>query len=141
MRVIKTTVLSVILMATSSLGLIAIAQNRWVRSNAGGECDVGTTCRYPLDGSRYCVGGEETIGGFYVDLTTPNSYATITWFGDNGSQYRPSGDKPIAYHTRGQHWIGFGNPGMQCFYFTITPMSNSTTKVQFDFNFDANRRR
>ncbi|HEY9867311.1 MAG TPA: hypothetical protein V6D21_24255 [Candidatus Obscuribacterales bacterium] len=141
MRVIKTTVLSVILMATSSLGLIAIAQNRWPEGVKRGRCPVGQTCSYPTDGdprgSRYCApSNQEAIGGFYVDLDTPDSSAVITWFLDNGQ----FGSKNIVSSQNGQNWVSFGNPGVQCFNFTFQPMPNNGTRVDFKFNFDANRR-
>ncbi len=142
MRVIKTAVLSVILMASSSLGLIAIAQNRWPEGTKNGECPVGQTCPYPSDvsgrGSKYCAPSDrEAIGGFYVDLRTPNSSATITWFLDNGNY----GSKNIVSSQNGQNWVSFGNPGVQCFNFTVQPMSNKDETVNFKFNFDVNQRR
>jgi hypothetical protein len=143
MRVINTTVLSVILMVSSSLGSIAIAQNRWPDSPSRGECPVGGTCKYPRDGdprgSKYCAPSDrEAIGGFYVDLRTLNSSAVITWFLDDG---RTSGSKNIVSSQNGQNWVSFGNPGVQCFYFTFQPMSNNDRTVEFEFNFDANQRR
>ena len=141
MRVIKTTVLSVILMASSSLGLIAIAQNRWPEGVKPGQCPIGNNCQYPREGDprgrRYCApSNQEAIGGFYVDLVTPDSIAKITWFLDNGI----SDSKIIAYSDNGRNWVSFGNPGVQCFNFTFEPMSKNGTKLDFNFNFDVNRR-
>ncbi|MEK0183012.1 hypothetical protein [Microcoleus anatoxicus] len=145
MRVIKTAVLSVILMATSSLGLIAIAQNRWPEDTKSGQCPVGQTCRYPQPGTRpgdaYCAGDGEIVGGFYVDLETPNSTATIRWSGRSAVGAFATDSKFIATETRGQNWISFGNVGMKCFVFEVVePRSHSGNQnVNFVTNFDANR--
>jgi hypothetical protein len=138
MRVIKTTVLSVILMASSSLGLIAIAQNRWPHGEYNGQCRSGQSCQYPNEqsggGSKFCAPNNEAIGGFYVDLYTVDSSATIKWYFDN-----TYGSKNIVSSQRGQNWVSFGNPGVQCFSFTVEPISNSQL-VDFKYNFDFNTR-
>jgi hypothetical protein len=139
MRVIKTTVLSVILMASSSLGLIAIAQNRWQGAEYEHQCRSGQTCSYPNEqnrgSSKHCAPNNEAIGGFYVDLYTVDSSAEIKWYFDDNTY----GRKNIVSSQRGQNWVSFGNPGVQCFSFTVAPISKEEM-VHFKYNFDLNRR-
>ncbi|HAA31016.1 MAG TPA: hypothetical protein DCE56_29060 [Cyanobacteria bacterium UBA8553] len=142
MRGLKTCFLSVFLLASPSFGLIALAQSRWPESEKRGYCPVNTSCNFPQNGSYYNKPSDvRGIGGFYVNLTSPDSSALIMWEARkcDGSSF--SGNRQISTNTTGQNYTDF--PSNVCnFKFTVTDgkrYRDGGNRVDFLMNFDVDR--
>ncbi|MFB2922119.1 hypothetical protein [Aerosakkonema funiforme] len=72
---VKTYLLSFFLAITSSIPLGTLAQDRWPMREKSGSCPVDSTCRIGWQKPNNASG----IGGFYINITSPNSAALVTF--------------------------------------------------------------
>jgi hypothetical protein len=141
MHNLKIVFLFVGLISSFSFGSIARAGERWPGSERPGMCQVNQVCdQYPTYFKPNDAWG---IGGFYVNLTTERSSATIRWTATTCDNKQINGTKDISRGSTGQNYIDFPNKlpfvsGVCSFGFSVLDAKNGDggDKVYFMMNFD-----
>lgn len=75
MRTFKIYLVSSFVAISSSIPLQTLAQDRWPMRERSGSCTVGETCQIGWQKPNNASG----IGGFYINITSPNSAALVTF--------------------------------------------------------------
>ena len=110
MHSLKMGLLFVGLISSFSFASIARAGERWPGPEKRGQCEVNQVCGpYPESGSYEKPSDASGIGGFYVNLTSPDSSALITWTARQCDGKEISGSKNISTSSTGQNYIDFPN--------------------------------
>ena len=89
-----------------SFASIARAGERWPGPEKYGICQVNQVCGSPTYQKPSNAWG---IGGFYVNLTSPDSSALITWTARQCDGKELSGSRNISTSSTGQNYIDFPN--------------------------------
>ena len=106
MQSLKMGFLFVGLISSFSFASIARAGERWPGPEKHGTCQVNQVCGSPTYQKPSNAWG---IGGFYVNLTSPDSSALITWTARQCDGRELSGSRNISTSSTGQHYIDFPN--------------------------------
>lgn len=138
MHGLKMGLLFVTVMSSFSFASIARAGERWPEPERPGNCPFNqSSCEY----RTYQVPpGASGIGGFYVNLTSPDSSALITWTArrcGDGKEIS-SGSKNISTSSTGQNYIDFPS-GVCNFTFKVLDPKRyrgGGNRVDFLMNYD-----
>ncbi len=136
MHSLKMGLLFVGFISSFSFASIARAGERWPGPERPGKCPLNqSSCEY----NTYQVpSGALGIGGFYVNLTSPDSSALITWTASQCDGNQISGSKDISTSSTGQNYIDF--PSRVCnFTFTLLNAKRyrgGGDRVDFLMNYD-----
>ena len=138
MHSLKMGLLFVGFISSFSFASIAWAGERWPGPERPGACQVNQVCdKY---GPYQKPDDARGIGGFYVNLTSPDSSALITWTARQceSNQIISSGSKDISTSSTGQNYIDF--PSRVC-NFTFTLLNpkryrGGGERVDFLMNYD-----
>jgi hypothetical protein len=142
MRFLKTGLLSICLMSNFCFGSAAVARDRWPEPEVPGSCRVGTTCN--TYSTRHKPNDAKAIGGFYVNITSENSSATVKWTAQKCNREEFSGAQPISTRSTNQNYINFPDVGIpfsvgvcSFTYEIVNPQrTDGGTEIQFKFNYD-----
>jgi hypothetical protein len=129
------------LISSFSFGSIARAGERWPGPERPGSCPVNQVCdQYPTYFKPSDAWG---IGGFYVNLTSERSFATLQWTATTCNNQQISGTKNISRDSTGQNYIDFPNKlpfvsGVCSFRFILlnARSENGANQVNFVMNYD-----
>lgn len=123
MHSLKMGLLFVGLISSFSFASIARAGERWPGPEKPGKCPLNqSSCEY----NTYQIpSGALGIGGFYVNLTSPDSSALITWTARKCDGNEISGSKDISTSSTGQNYIDFPDRS----FFNAEGVCNFTFKV------------
>ena len=110
MHGLKMGLLFVGFISSFSFASIARAGERWPGPERPGGCPVNQICEYGPYTINPNASGAWGIGGFYVNLTSRDSSALITWTARqcDGKEIS-SGAKNISTSSTGQNYIDFPN--------------------------------
>ncbi len=141
MHGLKMGLLFVGFISSFSFASIARAGERWPEPEKPGNCPVNSVCdRYD---TRFKPDNAWGIGGFYVNLTTERSSATITWTARKCDGNEISGSKNISRGSTGQNYIDFPNKipftqGVCSFSYSVVNPKNEDggNRVDFLMNYD-----
>ena len=147
MHGLKMGLLFVGVISSFSFASIARAGERWPEPERTGNCPLSqSSCEYKNYKIRPSASGPSGIGGFYVNLTSPDSSALITWTASKCDGNEISGSKNISTSSTGQNYIDFPNrsffaqgQGVCSFTFKVIDAKryrDGRDKVQFLMNFD-----
>ncbi|NJK70078.1 MAG: hypothetical protein HC941_29450 [Microcoleus sp. SU_5_3] len=111
MHGLKMGLLFVGFISSFSFASIARAGERWPGPEKSGNCAVNSVCGpYPQSGSyEKPNNGSWGIAGFYVNLTSRDSSALITWTAQQCDGKELSGSRNISTSSTGQNYIDFPN--------------------------------
>ena len=141
MHSLKMGLLFVGFISSFSFASIARAGERWPGPEKSGNCPLTlSSCQYNTYQIPPSASGALGIGGFYVNLTSPDSSALITWTARQceSNQIISSGSKDISTSSTGQNYIDF--PSRVC-NFTFTLLNpkryrGGGDRVDFLMNYD-----
>ncbi|MCC3431276.1 MAG: hypothetical protein JGK30_27720 [Microcoleus sp. PH2017_40_RAT_O_B] len=141
MHGLKMGLLFVGFISSFSFASIARAGERWPGPEKSGSCSVNQTiCDYPTYFKPNDAWG---IGGFYVNLMTERSSATIRWTATTCDNKPLSGTRDISRGSTGQNYIDFPNKspfasGVCSFTFSLVGATNGYggDKVDLKTNYD-----
>ena len=108
MHGLKMGLLFVGFISTFSFASIARAGERWPGPEKHGICLVNQVCGSPTYQKPSNAWG---IGGFYVNLTSPDSSALIRWTARQCDGTELSSSRNISTSSTGQNYIDFPNRG------------------------------
>jgi hypothetical protein len=108
MHNLKIGLLLVSFISSFSFASIARAGERWPGPEKSGICQVNQVCGSPTYQKPSNTWG---IGGFYVNLTSPDSSALIRWTARKCNGNELSGLRHISTSSTGQNYIDFPNKG------------------------------
>ena len=119
MHGLKMGLLFVGVISSFSFASIARAGERWPEPERTGNCPLSqSSCEYKNYKIRPSASGPSGIGGFYVNLTSPDSSALITWTAKKCDGNQINGSKDISTSSTGQNYIDFP-PRVCSFTFTL----------------------
>ncbi len=141
MHGLKMGLLFVGFLSTFSFASIARAGERWPGSEKHGICQVNQVCTSPTYQKPSNTWG---IGGFYVNLTSPDSSALIVWTARKCDGTELSGLRNISTSSTGQNYIDFPNKsrfasGVCSFRFNVVDANryrDGGPLVEFLINYD-----
>jgi hypothetical protein len=136
MHGLKMGLLFVGFISSFSFASIALAGERWPEREKPGNCPFNQrSCEYR---TYQIPRGASGIGGFYVNLTSPDSSALITWTAGQCDGNQISGSRNISTSSTGQNYIDF--PPRVCnFTFKVLDPKryrDGGNRVDFLMNYD-----
>lgn len=140
MHGLKMGLLFVGFISSFSFASIALAGERWPGPERTGNCPLTqSSCEgYGPYQIRPSASGPSGIGGFYVNLTSPDSSALITWKASLCDGNQINGSKDISTSSTGQNYIDF--PPRVCnFTFTLLNAKryrDNGNRIDFLTNYD-----
>ena len=142
MHSLKMGLLFVGFISSFSFASIARAGERWPGPERPGNCPLNqSSCEY----NTYQIpSGALGIGGFYVNLTSPDSSAIIRWSARQCDGKEISGSKDISTSSAGNNYIDFPNKlpfasGVCSFTFNVLDAKryrDGGAQVDFLMNYD-----